>query len=472
MDTVKPVNVEYVCRVVSVRAQKRMTFFVLKDCKTRETFQAIFFKQNLPVPVESVVKVVGNCVVPGVPIKSDETTIKEWELHLSDLTVLSKSEILPIQIADLNHNNKIGDIGENGDGNQHSVGFAVCLDNRVLDLRSKRNQSIFRLKSALIQNISQYFWENDFIQIHTPKLTGAASEGGAEVFHTSYFGNPAYLVQSPQLYKQMCVNSDLLKVFEIGPVFRAENSRDSRHLCEFIGVDIEMALATTLEGSQPTPEGSQPTPEGSQPSSDYTVIFNVFWNMLRSVFGKLFTKTVTRELINQIQPESCSFQMPVEPIVMKHREVIELLRANGYPDLSQYDDLKNEHEIKLGELVLAKYYSDVVIVDQYPTALRPFYTKTNASDPMYSNSYDIIFRGQEVLSGAQRINDYAELVASAQKAGVNTNVIGFYLDSFKHGSFDQAGGGFGLERLLARFLRLPNIQSASLFPRTPNRLTP
>jgi aspartyl-tRNA synthetase len=191
---------------------------------------------------------------------------------------------------------------------------------------------------------------------------------------------------------------------------------------------------------------------------------------LITAFGGLVSNPETRELVKQLNPEATQFKMPSTPVVIAHRKVIDLMRANGYPDLGEFDDLKNEHEIKLGELFSET--TDVVIVDQYPTALRPFYTKKNAVDPRYSNSYDIIFRGQEVLSGAQRITDHAELLASARAAGVNEVAIGFYLDSFKYGSYSTVGGGFGLERLLARFLGLSNIQSASLFPRTPNRLLP
>jgi aspartyl/asparaginyl-tRNA synthetase len=421
-----------VYRISSCRAQKNMTFFILKNQKGF-TLQAILFKKN-DIPIESVVQVLGEFVVPRVEIKSQETDLKSHELHLTDITIVSESDLLPIQLSDLNHNN--------------TVGFSLCLDNRVIDLRSKRNQAIFRLKSHLVQSLCKFLYNEDFIQIQTPKLTGAASEGGAEVFHTFYFDSPAYLVQSPQLYKQMCVNSDFHRVFEIGPVFRAENSMDSRHLCEFTGFDIEM----TLQG---------------EPYD--TVVLPILWKLLYNTLTEIQLKHMA--LIVTANPEFIPVQIPEKIVILDYPEVVSLLNESGL-EMGSLDDLKNEHEIRLGEIVKEKYNSDVVIVNKYPACLRPFYTMLDPNDEKYTHSYDILLRGQEILSGAQRNHNYNELVARAIAANINLENIDFYLESFKYGSFPHAGGGFGLERILSRFLQLSNIKSTSLFPRAPNRLKP
>jgi aspartyl/asparaginyl-tRNA synthetase len=423
---------ESLYRITSCRAQKKITFFILKNANG-STIQAILFKK-LDLPSESVVQVTGKFVKPGVPIKSEGTDLKSLELHLTDISIVSESDLLPIQLSDLNHN--------------ENVGFSLCLDNRVIDLRSKRNQAIFYLKSHLVQSISEYLHGEDFLQIQTPKLTGCASEGGAEVFHTSYFGSPAYLVQSPQLYKQMCVNGDLHRVFEIGPVFRAEKSMDSRHLCEFTGVDIEM----TLQGE-----------------SYEKVVLPFLWELLYTTFSNMQLKY--EKLIRIANPDFVRVLIPQHPVIIDYPEAVRLINESGL-EMGELDDLKNEHEIRLGEIVKERYNSDIVIVNKYPACLRPFYTMLDISDPNYTNSYDILLRGQEILSGAQRNHDYKELVSRATVAGVDLENIGFYLESFRYGSFPHGGGGFGLERILSRFLELSNIKSASLFPRAPNRLRP
>lgn len=439
--------VEIVGRVSSVRAQKRVSFFVLRD-SYGNTLQAVVLKQDCnDIEPESILRLKGKFVVPGNPIKSDETSIKNVEfLVASDTSVqrISISEPLPIQVSDLNHY-------------QDAVGFAKRLDERVLDLRAASNQAIFRLKSYMTQCLSNFFWKNEFVQIQTPKLTSVPSEGGAEVFKTMYFDTPAYLVQSPQLFKQMCVQSDFSRVFEIGPVFRAEDSRDSRHLTEFIGVDMEMAIAD-VKGSE------------NGECNAYHVVPKTLWALLRYTVNEMMA--AHRDLILKVNPDFETITIPEEPIIVAYWEVIAILNANGFPDLKPTDDLNNECEIKLGEYFRQRFGSDLIVVDKYPTELRPFYTMQDPDHPGYTNSYDIIFRGQEVLSGAQREHRYPMLMDAVRAKGITAEHLDFYLNSFRYGSFPHAGGGFGLERLVARFLGLPNIKSASLFPRAPNRLKP
>ena len=446
-------TIELLCRVYSKRDQKGMVFFVLKYHS--HMIQALVFKKSVAVKIpnivngdvnnmlgqitnQSVVKITGKLVQSPVPIKSTEVSYTDREIHIEEIELVSKSEVLPIQISDLNWTS--------------DVGQDVCLNNRVLDLRSRSKQATFALQSHMTQYMREYLYTKGFIEIHTPKLTGVSSEGGAEVFQTTYFGRPAYLAQSPQLYKQMAINGDFPKVFEIGPVFRAEKSNTKRHLTEFTGFDLEMRI-----------------------EKSYEEVLDLFYDMLSTVFSKLYS--VHSDLIFRAR-NSESFSLEIKKCVITYEEAIHLLNSctpEGETPLEKFDDINHAQEHRLGQIVKNVYKTDMFVLDKFPTNLRPFYTLPCKDTPQYSNSYDIIFRGQEVLSGAQRIHSYQELVASAFAKGLtqeSVNNMGFYFDSFKYGVFPHAGGGFGVERLIENFLDLDDIRMVSMFPRDPKRLEP
>lgn len=299
----------------------------------------------------------------------------------------------------------------------------------------------------------EFLLKNEFVEIHTPKLTSASSEGGADVFTTNYFGKQAFLAQSPQLYKQIMINSDFPRVFEIGPVFRAEKSNSKRHLTEFTGFDIEMVI-----------------------EKDYTEVHNMLFMLLYTTFGKLYAK---HEDLIRMATGKCD-KIAMKKIVVPYQEAIVLLNENlseGEKPLQFGDDLSSAQEKQLGEIIKERSGSDFFILNKFPMNLRPFYTMPippeNDGEMQYSKSYDIILRGQEILSGAQRNNNYEDLKNMARTKGLSEesmNSISFYLESFKNGSFPHGGGGFGLERLLANFLGLDEIRMTSLFPRDPKRL--
>ena len=322
------------------------------------------------------------------------------------------------------------------------------LDNRVLDLRVPTTQAIFKLQSGVAHLFREYLDSKNFIEIHSPKLIGGASEGGSNVFKFKYFNQDACLAQSPQLYKQMCIISDFKRVYEIGPVFRAENSFTSRHLCEFTGLDIEMEI-----------------------KEHFFEVLDVLGELFYFIFNGLNERYAKElEIINN--------QYPFEPLILTPQvlklpwtEGIKLLTENGFKqDINE--DLDKENEKSLGKLVREKYKTDFYILYGYPKSARPFYTMPDPKDDNFTNSFDAFIRGEEVLSGAQRIHDYDLLLQKVKEKEINPETLSDYLNAFKLGAPAHGGAGIGLERVVKLFVGLGNIKKCVLFPRDPKRLRP
>ena len=322
------------------------------------------------------------------------------------------------------------------------------LDNRVFDLRVPTTQAIFKLQSGVAHLFREYLDSQNFIEIHSPKLIGGASEGGSNVFKFKYFNQDACLAQSPQLYKQMCIISDFKRVYEIGPVFRAENSFTSRHLCEFTGLDIEMEI-----------------------KEHFFEVLDVLGELFYFIFKGL-NERYAKEL------EIVNNQYPFEPLVLTPEvlkltwsEGIKLLTENGFKqDINE--DLDTENEKALGKLVKDKYKTDFYILYGYPKSARPFYTMPDPKDDNFTNSFDAFIRGEEVLSGAQRIHDYDLLLQKVKEKEINPETLSDYLNAFKLGAPAHGGAGIGLERVVKLFVGLGNIKKCVLFPRDPKRLKP
>jgi len=328
------------------------------------------------------------------------------------------------------------------------VGLNLRLDNRVIDLRTVANQAIFRIQSGVCTLFREVLLQKGFVEIHSPKLIGTASEGGAGVFKVGYFQTDAYLAQSPQLYKQMAVTGDLQKVFEIGPVFRAENSNTHRHMTEFVGLDMEMMF-----------------------KEHYHEVLDVLEEMYLYIFDGLNQRFHT-------EIEAVRRQFPFEDIKytrpstrFRWPQIVELLREAG-ESIGDFDDISTTQEKLLGRIIHEKYGVDFYVVDKFPLSIRPFYTMIDPEDPRYSNSYDFFLRGEEICSGAQRIHDPDLLIDRAKFHQVELQKIQPYIDAFKYGAYPHAGGGVGLERIVMLFLGLGNIRRSSLFPRDPHRLAP
>merc|ERR1711939_853085 len=317
-----------------------------------------------------------------------------------------------------------------------------------MDLRTATNNAIFRIQSGVGKLFREYLDKHDFVEIHTPKLQGAATESGASVFKVDYFKRPAFLAQSPQLPKQMTVTADFEKVYEIGPVFRAEDSNTHRHMTEFTGLDLEMAV-----------------------EEHYHEVVEFIDGLLRFMFSELKEKYAKEIGLVQLQYPHDEFTWLDETLVLKYAEATKLLRDSGV-EIADDEDMNTEKEKLLGKIVKEKYNTDYYIVDKFPLAIRPFYTMPDAANPQWSNSYDFFMRGEEILSGAQRVHEAPVLEERMKEVGIDPAEMQGYLDAFRLCAPPHAGGGIGLERVVMLFLKLGNIRRASLFPRDPKRLSP
>lgn len=420
--------------VSSIQASK----FAEKD--KPETKEMVKFMAK--IPCESVVDICG--VVSKVDTPVDSATQSDVELQICKVFVVSASKgELPFQL---------DDAGRRIEGKEGEIVVLQKkrLDNRVLDLRTQANHAIFQIQSAVCTFYRQFFLQHNFVEIHTPKTLAGASEGGSDVFELDYFGRQACLAQSPQLFKQMAICGDLQNVFEIGPVFRAEDSNTHRHMCEFTGLDFEMEI-----------------------KEHYHEVLKSITNCFVHIFDNLNKHCQTElKAINAQYPfEPLKYRPTDQTLVITFAEAVAMLREAG-ETMGDYDDMNTPQEKLLGKLILAKYDTQLYVVDKYPLAVRPFYTMPCPNNPNLSNSYDIMLRGEEIMSGAQRVHDVPLLKERAAFWGIPESGIAKYIESFSMGAFPHGGGGIGLERVVMLFCGLDNIRKTSMFPRTPNRLTP
>ena len=388
---------------------------------------------------ETIIDCIGTLRKSQVEIKS--TSYKHYELDLLNFNIINISRQLPFQIDDAN---------DYGESFRSDVKNNTKMEYRWMDLRTPVNNSIFKIRSSIINYFRTYLLENDFIEINTPKIIGVQSESGSQVFQLDYFGESAFLAQSPQLYKQMAINSDFDKVFEIGPIFRAENSVTTRHMCEFTGLDVEFVLS---------------------PNNNYNEIQEMLWNTITYIFDKLKVCNTNEILYIKSKLPFDDPIYPKLPLIFKFNDCVEMLRKDG-KEQSDFEDLSTINERRIGEIIKEQYNSDLFIINQYPTCVRPFYSMPNENNPKYSNSFDMIFRCVEISSGAQRIHDYDLLFNKVIENNINPNTLKYYLNSFSHGSLPHGGFGIGLDRLVSLYLGLSNVKMSSFCPRDPKRLFP
>lgn len=318
------------------------------------------------------------------------------------------------------------------------------LSNRILDLRHPVNQALFKIRAIILQQWRRQLDNQGFIEIQSPKLQPAATESGASVFKVNYFGRQAFLAQSPQLAKQMAISADFSKVYEVGPVFRAENSNTHRHLTEFTGLDAEMAIG-----------------------NDYTEIINTIDTVLKAIFSAIM-EAPELKVVRQRWPSTDLVWLEKTPII-SFADGIKMLKEDGR-DIDEEEDLTTRDEIRLGELVREVYGTDYYILDKFPAKVRPFYTMKCADDPRWTHSFDIFVRGQEICTGGQRIHKMDELIRNMKKAGIAEDGMEDYIKAFKLSPPPHGGVGIGLERLITLLLDLGDVRYASLFHRDPKSL--
>lgn len=473
-------------RTHNVRAKGNCAFIVLRQnvyniqlaAFLGETNSKMMMKYMKGISNESIIEAYAKVKKADRPIES--CTCKNIELDILKIHVVNRSaQNLPLILADacavyatLDEVQGMDetDVGEEkaeeakeekkGQGRKKKeeakkedarikAGLATRFNNRVIDLRTPTSQALMRINSQVCALFRDYLLSQDFVEIHTPKLIPGTSEGGAEVFKINYFNRDACLAQSPQLYKQMAVMADLERVFEIAPVFRAEKSFTPRHMCEFVGLDLEMAI-----------------------NEHYFEVIKVINGLFYFIYKGLNERCqVEYETVRQQFPYIQPVVFTEEPVILDFCEGCDMLAEAGLTQ-DKHDDLGTDNERVLGELVKAKYGTDFYVLHRYPTEARPFYTMPCHDDPGYTCSFDAFIRGEEILSGAQRVHDPVLLEERIRSKDVDPDTLRSYINAFAYGATPHGGVGIGLERVVKLFAGIHNIKTVSMFPRDPKRIVP
>ena len=320
----------------------------------------------------------------------------------------------------------------------------TLLDHAVISNRHVMRPAVLRLGAAMMTGFRSTLNAQGFTEIQTPKIVAAATESGANVFKLDYFGRPAYLAQSPQFYKQALVGV-FERVYEVGPVFRAEPHDTTRHINEYVSLDAEFGFI----------------------ENHFTVMA-----LVRDVLAGIMSavqETCSAEL------ELLKVQVPAVSAEIPHiyfTEAQELIFTQHKVDVRGEPDLSPQDEHWLGEWAQEKFNSDFLFVTGYPMRKRPFYTHPDPDRPEYSNSFDLLFRGTELVTGGQRLHLYADYLRALEQANLPVEPFEAYLEAFRYGMPPHGGFAIGLERLIMQLTGLPSIKLATTFPRDINRLTP
>jgi nondiscriminating aspartyl-tRNA synthetase len=413
--------------VQAIRDQKRTQFLIVRD----ETglAQVVLAKEEPPSELNEALSALtaeSAVTVTGTVVADERVKLGGLELRLQELHVDSPAEPeLPVA-ADSSLDKRI--------------------DWRYVDLRRPDRRLIFEVQTTVEHAMREYWRAQRFIELHSPKLMGSASESGAELFKVDYFDRQAYLAQSPQFYKQMAMAAGFGKVFEVGPVFRANPSFTSRHDTEFTSVDVEISWIDSHED---------------------VMAFEERWlahvlAAVKATHGAQIEATFDTELI---VPE-----VPFPRVTLEHAK--QLLRERGHEAPGAEHDLDPASERALSAAISELHGHEFAFVTDYPTTVRPFYHMRHADQPSLTNSFDLLWRGIELTTGAQREHRYEQLLAQAQDKGVDVASIQYYLDFFRFGAPPHGGFGFGLTRLLMQMLGQENVREVTLLYRGPHRLEP
>ena len=316
--------------------------------------------------------------------------------------------------------------------------FDTRLNNRFLDLRKPENNIIFRVESSLLWGMRKYLMGQNFVEVHTPKIVAAATEGGADLFRVQYFEKQTFLNQSPQLYKEILMASGMDRVFEVGPAFRAEEHNTPRHLNEFTSVDIEMSF------------------------SDHNDAMAMLENAVKAGIEEVVaTYSESLKMLGK------DLRVPKVPFPrISYTKCVELIEKKGFT-FNFGEDFNTEHLKEIG-----KEFEDFYFITDWPASVRAFYTMPNPRDPKLTNSYDLQYGEKEITSGAQRVHDPEMLEKRFREKGLNPSDFEFYIKAFRYGMPPHAGWGLGLERLTMIILDIPNIRAVTLFPRDRTRVVP
>ena len=372
------------------------------------------------MPPESAVKVTGTVVLAG------NVKLGGLEIVPTAIEVAARSETpLPID---------------------RNTGLDQRLDWRFLDLRVPEHRIPFEIQTTLEEGMRTYAYRAGCTEIHTPKLMGTASESGSEVFKVDYFDRQAYLAQSPQFYKQMAIAGGIDRIFEIGPVFRAEPSFTSRHATEFTGIDVELAWIDSVEDVMRFEE--------EMLRDSLALVAERHGETIKELYG-----------VEVVVPELPFPRYPMSDLLAE-------LRKDGWDPEGERVDLDPDGERRASALVAERHGHEFVYVTYFPKSVRPFYHMRPADNPEVTASFDLLWKGIEITTGAQREHRYGVLVQQAEEKGMNLEPLRSYVDCFRFGTPPHGGLGAGLSRILMVLLGLDSIRESTLLFRGPNRLEP
>ena len=424
---------EHVNEIVTMKGMihriREMTGFAFVIIRTaREVVQCVYSPDFSDYRMDE--KVVEGCAVKLTgKIVKDETREGRYEMQIHNIEVLSTpAEMMPIVI-----NKKQLD----------NIPLDLNLNMRPVTLRNPKERAVFKIQEGIARGFREFLFSQNFTEIRTPNINAQGAEGGANIFKLDYFGKQVFLAQSPQFYKQMLVPV-YERVFEVGPVFRAEHHDTSRHLNEYISMDFEMGFIDSFYD-----------------------IMNMETGALKYIMA-LLKKDYAEEiaLLNVNLPEI------VDIPFIKFMDAKEIITKKFKKKITDYRDFEPEEEQLLGKWAKQEFNSDFLFVTHYPSEKRPFYAMDDPADPNYTLSFDLLFRGIEITTGGQRIHDYNEQIAKMKARGMNPDDFESYLMAHKYGMPPHGGLGLGLERITMHLLGFKNVRNASMFPRDINRVTP
>lgn len=416
--------------VQTIRDQGSIKFLMIRDISG--VIQVVVTKHQ-PAAMEVAKTLTHESVIELVGAAKQEAQAPGgFELEATEIEILSLSDPeLPIPII--------------AKGQQNETEQSIRLDWRWIDLRKPQGLLTFKVWTCLEAGLRDYWVGKNYIEIHSPKLISTASESGAEVFEVNYFDRKAYLAQSPQFYKQMAMAAGFERVFEVGPVFRAEPSFTSRHATEFTGYDAEVSYIESHEDIMAEEEAAT--------AHALKRVKDEYGDQIKEVFG--------REVVVP--------KLPFPRITVKKAK--EILASLDVP-IERKDDLSPEEERKLSEYIKNEYGHEFVFVTNYPITARPFYHMRHQDDPSLTKSFDLLWNGIEITTGAQREHRYDILLEQAKEKGMSIESIQFYLDFFKYGCPPHGGFGMGPNRMIMKLLDIDNIRDAMFIFRGVKRLNP
>lgn len=413
--------------VQTIRNQKNIKFLLVRDISG--IIQTVVFDNEQITKIVESINLESVVEIKGI-VKKEKQAPGGMEINIKEIKVLSLADPeLPIPVIE-----KVGEVEQ-----------SKRMDWRWLDLRKPEKQLVFKIWTAMEQAFRNYCIENDYIEVHSPKLMSTPSESGAELFEVKYFDKKAYLAQSPQFYKQMAMASGFEKIFEVGPVFRANPSFTSRHDTEFTGYDVEISFIESHNDVMAEEE-------------------KIIVQMSKAIKDK-YEDDIEKYYGKKVIIPSIPFP---KITLQEAKKILQKIGVFGEDD----GDLNPEEERSFANYIKEKEKHEFVFVTDYPKKTRPFYHMRYENDENLTKSFDLLFNGLEITTGAQREHRYDVLVQQAKGKKLNLEPINFYLNFFKYGCPPHGGFGFGPTRFLIQLLNIANVREVTYLYRGVKRLDP